>query len=142
MCRKGCARRKKPPTLIWIQRVNGVTGAFRSSIRDSEFSDRRRKLPPALVVQRLQAEHTCSRSASCPCATCETALCGGSGCPACGRKRLRRPVRDVAAPKTSPCPGSSGSGRRAHDARLLRSLVHARPNLSKGERPERSCGTE
>src|SRR5438093_6179587 len=106
------------------------------------ISDRRRKSPPALVVERLRAGHTCSRSASCPCATCQTALCDGSGCPACGRKRLRRLVRDVAAPKTSPCPGSSGSGRQACDARLHRSLLYPRPNLSKGERPARSRGME
>ena len=97
---------------------------------------------PALGAERLRAGHRCSRPASCPCATCETALCDESGCPACGRKQLRLPVRDVAAPKTSPCPGSSGSGRQARDARLHRSLVHARPNVSKGERPARSCGME
>src|SRR6266545_6805631 len=113
---------------------------FEAASEVAKFTDRRRKSPTALVVEQLRAGHTCSHSAACPCATCETALCDGSGCPACGRKRLRRPVRDVAAPKTSPCPGSNGSGPRACDARLLRSLVHARPNLSKGERPARSCG--
>ena len=77
-----------------------------------------RKSPPAPAAEQLRAGHTCSRSASCPCATCEIAPCDGSGCPACGRKRLRRPVRDVAAPRTGPCPGSSGSGRQACDARL------------------------
>ena len=34
-------------------------------------------------------------------------------CPACARTPPPRPARDAAAPTTSPCPGSSGSGRRA-----------------------------
>src|SRR5919106_4736024 len=196
MCRKSCAPRKKPPTPMMIQRVNGVIGALRSSIRASvlepvreislrsptchtreggypeyldfpgfrvalaiaslpgmtqilfnelqkhHITDRRRKSSPTLLVQRLLAGHTGSRSASCPCATCETAPCDGSGCPAYGRKQPRLPALDVAAPKTSPCPRSSGSGRQACDARLQSSLVHARPNVSKGEWPARSCGME
>src|SRR5262245_22180345 len=73
----------------------------------AEISGRQRKSPPALRAERLRAGHTCNRLASCPCAICETEPCDGSGCPACGRKQLRRPVRDAAAPKTSPSPGSS-----------------------------------
>src|SRR5215831_2706657 len=134
-----------------IRRVNGarrvqgskfkVQGGERRNVEHgtlnleplAKLSDLRRKSPPALRAEQLRAGHTCSRSASCPCATCETALCDGSGCPAYGRKRLRPPVRDVTAPTTSPCPGSSGSGRQVCGARLHRSLVHVRPNLSKGE---------
>src|SRR5215468_4877139 len=106
----------------------------------AKLSDLRRKSPPALRGERLQAGHMCSRSVSCPCAICETAPCDGSGCPAYGRTRLRRPVRDVTAPKTSPCPGSSGSGRQACDVRLHHSLVHVRPSPSTGERRERLYG--
>src|SRR5688572_27164700 len=108
----------------------------------AKFSERRRKSPPAPRVQRPQAGHTCSRWASCPCATCETALYDGSGFPACDRKRLRRPVRDVAAPKTSLCPRSNGSAPQACDTRHHRLLVRTQPNLSKDERSAHSRGTE
>src|SRR5919106_6367355 len=119
-----------------------MTQILFNELQKHDINDRRRKSSPARGVEQLRAGHTCSRSASCPCATCETAPCDGSGCPAYGRKRLRLPVRDAAAPKTSPCPRSSGSGRQACAARLHRSLVRTPPNLSKGERPEPSCGME
>src|SRR5262245_54201786 len=131
-------KRGSENSLNGAKRLNGLNALN----RHAAVSDRQRKSPPALLVQRPRADHTCSRSASCPCAIYETALCDGSDCPACGRKRLRRPVRDEAAPRTSPCPGSSGSGRQACDARLRRSLALVRPNLSRGERPAHSYGRE
>ncbi len=63
------------------------------------LSGRWRKSPPAPAAERLRAGRRCSRSASCPCATFETAPCDGSGCPACGRKRLRPPARPQRLPR-------------------------------------------
>ena len=76
----------------------------------------------------LRAAHRCSRAASCPCAIGGNAPCGGSGCPACARTRLRPRVPAAAAPRTGPCPGSSGSGRPACAARL-RAPDRIRPAL-------------
>ncbi len=114
--RTGRKARQRSSTLR-MQKMHERTRLTRSS------SGRRRKSPPAPAAEQLRAGHRCSRSASCPCAIFETAPCDGSGCPACGRKRLRPPARDAAAPRTGPCPGSSGSGRQACDARLHRSLA-------------------
>ena len=58
----------------------------------------RRKSPPTPAAAPLRAGHTCSRSASCPCATFENAPCAGSGRPACAHTRLRPPARAAAAP--------------------------------------------
>src|SRR5882724_12396269 len=100
-----------------------------------------RKSQPAPGAEQLRAGRMYSRPASYPCATFETALCDGSGCLACGRKRLRLQAPDAAAPTTGPCPGSTGSERRACDVQLHRLLVHARPSVSTDERRARPGGT-
>src|SRR6266852_3906821 len=140
MCRKGCAHRKKLPTRMRIQRANGVTGAFRSSIRASEIQRPAAKITASSCGGTNSSWSYVQSLGFLSVRHLETALCDESGCPACGRKRLRLPVRDVAAPKTSPCPGSSGSGRQVCDARLHGSPLDARTNLAKDEQPAGSCG--
>src|SRR5215510_664746 len=168
MSLKNCARRRKLLTPMTIPRANGVSGdkefksfnqfkSFNPLLhlppcprgkravlihvlnRDRELSDPMRRSPSALPAVQLRAGHSRNLSVSCPCATCETAPCGGNGRPACGRKRLRRPVRDAAAPKTSPCHGSTGSGRRACADRLRR--CPARPSVSTDGGQARPCDT-
>src|SRR5262249_4196470 len=68
---------------------------------------------PILVGERLLAARRCTRQVSCRFAICGTELCDGSGYLACGRRLLPPPARAAPAPMTSPCPGSSGSDRRA-----------------------------
>ena len=82
------------------------------------LSDRRQKSPIAPAAERLRAGNRCSRSASCPCATYEIALCAGSGCPACDRKLPGPPTPVAVAPMRDPCHGSNGFDRRGCDDRL------------------------
>src|ERR1700674_5585885 len=101
MCPKGYGLRKKLPTLMTIRRVNGVRSApqkKRMYEHVSSLSGCRQKSPSALAAEPLRAEHMCSRSAFCRCATFETAPCDGSERPACARKRLRPLARDATAP--------------------------------------------
>src|SRR5947207_2022708 len=72
------------------------------------FTGRCRKFLPVPAAEQFQVVHRCSRSASCPCATYEIALCAGSGCPACDRKLPGPPTPVAVAPMRDPCHGSNG----------------------------------
>src|SRR6266536_4674009 len=103
-------------------------------------SDRRGKSLPVLAEEQLRAGHRCSRSAFCPFATCEIALCDGIGFLACGRKQLQPLARAAAVTMRDPCLGSSGSGRRACDWDFHHSPLPGRPNASTDEQPARFRG--
>src|SRR5262249_6035543 len=76
-------------------------------------------------AERLRVERRCSRQAVYRDATFENEWGDESGCPACGRIRLRPPTRDAAVPMKDPCPGSNGSPRRVYD--------DVQPKFSKGD---------
>src|SRR5579862_5216132 len=107
---------KKHPIRMMIPPASGVSGAKNRHVRrkrNRRASVRKEKLPPTPVVEPLRVAHKCSRTASCPISSAETAPCDGSDLLACDHRRLRPRVRDVTAPRTSPSPGSIGSARRA-----------------------------
>src|SRR5258705_2650396 len=100
-----------PPGLIKVPRKslrgqggrrNGRTLSTEKSKKDG-FTARWRKSPPVPAEEQLRAGHTCSRWASCPYASGETAQGGESDRPACARKRLPLPTQASPAPTLGPC---------------------------------------
>ena len=144
MCLRRSARRRRRPIRTTIRRASGGDARIETRCEEEECVKRPAETQRAHaedLAQLLRRHHfelriSAIARASCRCATGETAQCGGNGCPACARRRLRPPARAAAAPTTDPCPGSSGSGRRACAGRLRRSPVVLGPLLSRviGER--------
>src|SRR5882724_8960466 len=97
-----------------------------------------RKSLIAPAAEQLRAAQKCSQTASCPCAICETALCAGSGCPACGRKQLQPPTPVAVAPTTNLYRGSNDSVRQECVERFQ---TPAWPISSRGARRAHSRGT-
>ena len=80
--------------------------------------------------------------APCPGASGGTGRCGGSGRPACGRRRPRRRARGGAAPTTAPCPGSTGSPRPAGASRSASASAVAHSFQGWSPRSVRPVGCE
>src|SRR5262249_45206655 len=72
-----------------------------------------RRSRPARREEGPRAGRSGSPAAACRAATAGRRRRAGSGCPAGGRTSPRTPAPAAAAPPRGPCPGSSGSGRRA-----------------------------
>jgi hypothetical protein len=116
------------PTREWrMQKARGFEGGIVGKC--SRLSGRRRKSPSVPAAEPLRAGHRCSRSASCPCATFETAPCAGSAALHVLVSDFDHQFGPQRLPRQGPCPGSSGSGRPACDAHLHRRRAHARPEL-------------